>query len=150
MIEKVPSIFNNLRPLTIGFDNVFDHFESLLNDDFSVPALKNNYPPYDIRKVGENKYNIEAALAGFNKKDIEVVTRDNALTIKTKKTKTTDSENGKDEVLHKGISKRYFERTFTIAEDIKVLGAQLKDGLLTVSLKRIVPEETKEKVIEIN
>ena len=59
MIDKVPSIFNNLRPLTIGFDNVFDHFESLLDDDFSVPS-SNNYPPYDIRKVGDNKYNIEA------------------------------------------------------------------------------------------
>ena len=86
MIDKVPSIFNNLRPLTIGFDNVFDHFESLLDDDFRV-TTSNNYPPYDIRKVGDNKYNIEAALAGFNKKDIEVVAKGNTLTIKSKKEK---------------------------------------------------------------
>ncbi len=148
MIDKVPSIFNNLRPLTIGFDNVFDHFESLLDDDFSVPS-SNNYPPYDIRKVGDNKYNIEAALAGFNKKDIEVVAKDNTLTIKSKKEKTSNKKNGNGEVLHQGISKRYFERSFTIADDVKVIGAELKDGLLTVSLERLIPEEKKEKVIEI-
>ena len=148
MIDKVPSIFNNLRPLTIGFDNVFDHFESLLDDDFSVPS-SNNYPPYDIRKVGDNKYNIEAALAGFNKKDIEVVAKDNTLTIKSKKEKTSNKKNGNGEVLHQGISKRYFERSFTIADDVKIIGAELKDGLLTVSLERLIPEEKKEKVIEI-
>ena len=148
MIDKVPSIFNNLRPLTIGFDNVFDHFESLLDDDFSVPS-SNNYPPYDIRKVGDNKYNIEAALAGFNKKDIEVVAKDNTLTIKSKKEKTSNKKNGNGEVLHQGISKRYFERSFTIADDVKVIGAELKDGLLTVSLERLIPDEKKEKVIEI-
>ena len=148
MIDKVPSIFNNLRPLTIGYDNVFDHFESLLDDDFSVPS-SNNYPPYDIRKVGDNKYNIEAALAGFNKKDIEVVAKDNTLTIKSKKEKTSNKKNGNGEVLHQGISKRYFERSFTIADDVKVIGAELKDGLLTVSLERLIPEEKKEKVIEI-
>ena len=148
-MDKVPSVFNNLRPLTIGFDDFFDHFETLLDDDFSVSASRNNYPPYDIRKVGDNIYNIEAALAGFNKKDIEVVTKDNTLTIKTKKEKTSNKKNGNGEILHQGISKRYFERSFTIADDVKVLGAELKDGLLTVSLERIIPEEKKEKVIEI-
>ena len=69
--------------------------------------------------------------------------------IKTKKEKTSNKKNGNDEILHQGISKRYFERSFTIADDVKVLGAELKDGLLTVSLERIIPEEKKEKVIEI-
>ena len=92
-MDKVPSVFNNLRPLTIGFDDVFDHFETLLDDDFSVSSSRNNYPPYDIRKVGENRYNIEAALAGFNKKDIEVIAKDNTLTIKTKKEKTSNKKN---------------------------------------------------------
>ena len=90
-MDKVPSIFNNLRPLTIGFDDVFDHFESLLDDDYRVTSSRINYPPYDIRKVGDNKFNIEAALAGFNKNDIEVLTKDNTLTIKTKKEKTFKS-----------------------------------------------------------
>ena len=149
MIDKVPSIFNNLRPLTIGFDSVFDHFESLLDDDFSVPASRNNYPPYDIKKVDDNKYNIEAALAGFNKKDIEVVAKGSTLTIKSKKEKTSNKKNGNGEVLHQGISKRYFERSFTIADDVKVRGAELTDGLLKVSLERLIPEEKKEKVIDI-
>tara|TARA_B100000029_G_C17609186_1_gene968690 strand:- start:1810 stop:2262 length:453 start_codon:yes stop_codon:yes gene_type:complete len=149
MIEKVPSIFNDLRPLTVGFDNVFDHFESLLDDDFNISTSRNNYPPYDIKKVGDYRYNIEVALAGFNKKDIEIITKNNTLIIKTKKDKTSNKNNGNSEVIHKGISKRYFERSFTIAEDVKVLCAELKDGLLTVSLERIIPEEKKEKVIEI-
>ena len=147
MIHRVPSIFNNLRPLTIGFDNVFDHFESLFDEDLKIPSY--NYPPYDIKKVGEDKYNIEVALAGFNKKDIEVVSKENTLTVKSKKEETSDDKDKKGEVLHKGISKRYFERSWTIAEDVKVNGAELKDGLLTVSLERIIPEEKKAKTIDI-
>ena len=147
MIHRVPSIFNNLRPLTIGFDNVFDHFESLFDEDLKIPS--HNYPPYDIKKVGEDKYNIEVALAGFNKKDIEVVSKENTLTVKSKKEETSDDKDKKGEVLHKGISKRYFERSWTIAEDVKVNGAELKDGLLTVSLERIIPEEKKAKTIDI-
>ncbi len=84
MIHRVPSIFNNLRPLTIGFDNVFDHFESLFDEDLNIPSLRNNYPPYNIKKVGEDKYDIEVALAGFNKNDIEVVSKENTLTVRNK------------------------------------------------------------------
>ena len=80
---------------------------------------------------------------------IPIELKDNTLTIKTKKEKTSNKKNGSDEILHQGISKRYFERSFTIADDVKVLGAELKDGLLTVSLERIIPEEKKERVIEI-
>ncbi len=149
MIHRVPSIFNNLRPLTIGFDNVFDRFESLFDEDLNIPSLRNNYPPYNIKKVGEDKYDIEVALAGFNKNDIEVVSKENTLTVKSKKEETSDKKDKKGEVLHKGISKRYFERSWTIAEDVKVNGAELKDGLLTVSLERIVPEEKKAKTIDI-
>ena len=148
MIHRVPSIFNNLRPLTIGFDNVFDHFESLFDEDLNIPSLRNNYPPYNIKKVGEDKYDIEVALAGFNKNDIEVVSKENTLTVKSKKEETSDKDK-KGEVLHKGISKRYFERSWTIADDVKVNGAELKDGLLTVSLERIIPEEKKAKTINI-
>ena len=92
---------------------------------------------------------IEVALAGFNKNDIEVVSKENTLTVKSKKEETSDKKDKKDEVLHKGISKRYFERSWTIAEDVKVNGAELKDGLLTVSLERIIPEEKKAKTIDI-
>ena len=72
MTKNQLSIFNQLRPLSIGFDNVFDHFESMLNDDFGLRVPTVNYPPYNIVKIDTNKYDIQVALAGFNKKDIDV------------------------------------------------------------------------------
>ena len=69
MTNKALSIFNQLRPVSVGFDNVFDHFERMFEDDFRVPSV--NYPPYNIVKTGTNKYDIEVALAGYNKKDID-------------------------------------------------------------------------------
>tara|TARA_Y100000114_G_scaffold155876_2_gene181218 strand:- start:617 stop:1057 length:441 start_codon:yes stop_codon:yes gene_type:complete len=145
MTNKHLSIFNQLRPVTVGFDNIFDHFERMFDDDvFSVPTV--NYPPYNIVKTGENTYDIEVALAGFSKNDIEVEYAENMLHIKSKK---VDEKDAKDGVLHKGISKRYFSKTFTVADDVVVNGAELKDGLLKVSMERIIPEAKKPKTIEI-
>jgi molecular chaperone IbpA len=145
MTNKHLSIFNQLRPVTVGFDNIFDHFERMFDDDvFSVPTV--NYPPYNIVKTGENTYDIEVALAGFGKDDIEVEYADNMLHIKSKKVEDKDAKEG---VLHKGISKRYFSKTFTVADDVVVNGAELKDGLLKVSMERIIPEAKKPKTIEI-
>ena len=141
------SIFNQLRPVTVGFDNVFDHFERMFDDDFtsfSVPT----FPFYNIVKQGKNKYDIELALAGYSKDDIEVNLEDGVLTIKSKKEDTKeDTKDG--EILHKGIAKRYFSKAFTIADDVEVKGAELKDGLLRVSLERIVPESKKPRTIDI-
>ena len=145
MTNKHLSIFNQLRPVTVGFDNIFDHVERMMDDDvFSVPTV--NYPPYNIVKTGENTYDIEVALAGFNKDDIEVEYAENMLHIKSKKVEDKDAKDG---VLHKGISKRYFSKTFTVADDVVVNGAELKDGLLKVSMERIIPEAKKPKTIEI-
>jgi molecular chaperone IbpA len=145
MTNKHLSIFNQLRPVTVGFDNIFDHFERMMDDDvFSVPTV--NYPPYNIVKTGENTYDIEVALAGFSKDDIEVEYAENMLHIKSKKVEDKDAKEG---VLHKGISKRYFSKTFTVADDVIVNGAELKDGLLKVSMERIIPEAKKPKTIEI-
>ena len=145
MTNKHLSIFNQLRPVTVGFDNIFDHFERMFDDDvFSVPTV--NYPPYNIVKTGENTYDIEVALAGFSKDDIEVEYAENMLHIKSKKVEDKDAKEG---VLHKGISKRYFSKTFTVADDVVVNGAELKDGLLKVSMERIIPEAKKPKTIEI-
>ena len=139
------SIFNQLRPVTVGFDNIFDHFERMFDDEvFSVPTV--NYPPYNIVKTGENTYDIEVALAGFSKDDIEVEYAENMLHIKSKKVEDKDAKEG---VIHKGISKRYFSKTFTVADDVVVNGAELKDGLLKVSMERIIPEAKKPKTIEI-
>jgi molecular chaperone IbpA len=112
-----------------------------------VPSI--NYPPYNIVETSKNKYDIEVALAGYNKKDIDVSYEDGQLTIKSKR---SDKEESKDEdgnTIYKGIAKRYFERSFTIADDVEIKGAELKDGLLTVSLEKIVPESKKSRTIDI-
>ena len=141
MTNKALSIFNQLRPLSVGFDDMFDHFESM----FDVPTI--NYPPYNIVKTGDNKFDIEVALAGFNKKDINVTSENNMLTIESKQDEKSKDEDG--EVIHKGISKRYFKRSFTIADDVEVKGAELKDGLLKVSMEKIIPDAKKLKTIDI-
>jgi len=117
----------------------------MFEDDFRVPSV--NYPPYNIVKTGTNKYDIEVALAGYNKKDIDVSYEDNMLHIKSKKEDKEDKD--EDGVIHKGIAKRYFSKSFTIADDVEVKGAELKDGLLKVSLERIIPESKKPRTISI-
>ena len=142
MTNKALSIFNQLRPLSVGFDDMFDHFESM----FDVPTI--NYPPYNIVKTGDNKFDIEVALAGFNKKDINVTSENGMLTIESKQDeKSKDTKDG--EVIHKGISQRYFKRSFTIADDVEIKGAELKDGLLKVSMEKIIPDAKKLKTITI-
>ena len=143
------SIFNNLRPLTVGFDDMFDHFEHMMDDGFFRTGA--NFPPYNIGKTGENTYDVELALAGFGKDDIIVEYKENQLTVKSKPNKDPADEVEKyDEGMqHRGISKRMFTRTFTIANDVEIKGAALKDGLLTVSMERIIPEHKKAKTITI-
>lgn len=139
------SIFNQLRPVTVGFDSMFDRFERMVEDDFFTGSV--NYPPYNIVKTGDYTYDIELALAGFNKKDIDVEYADNILTIKSIKSDEAKAE--QDGMIHRGISKRQFTRSFTIADDVEVKGAELKDGLLKVSLERIIPESKKARSIEV-
>merc|ERR1712196_16893 len=118
----------------LAFDDVFDQFESMLGGN--GVSVQNNYPPYNIRRAGKDKY------------AIEVEYEDNLLTIKTKQVKSSEKKDG-DEIIHRGISKRSFARSFTIADDVKVGGAELKDGLLTISCEKIVPEAKKKRLIEI-
>jgi len=147
MTGKDLSIFNSLRPFSIGFDNMFDQFESLLGD--GGLSTQPNYPPYNIRKAGKDKYAIEVAVAGFNKDDVEVEYEDNLLTVKTKKVDKAVEKDMDGEIIHRGISQRSFSRSFTIADDIKVEGAEIKDGLLTINCEKIVPEQKKRKLIPI-
>ena len=133
------------KPFSVGFDNLFDDFDRIYK--YNSSSI-NHYPPYNIRKVNDTDYVIELAIAGFGKKDIEVKSQENTLTIKSKDKKDEVLE--KDEsVLHRGISQRSFKRSFTIAEDVVVKGADLKDGLLSVKLERIIPDEKKPKIIDI-
>ena len=145
MTSKDLSIFNSLRPFSIGFDDMFDQFESMLGNG---GMIQSNYPPYNIRKTGKDKYAIEVAVAGFNKDDVEIEFEDKLLTVRTKKVNKTVEKDG-DEIIHKGISQRSFSKSFTIADDVKVSEAQLQDGLLTIVCEKIVPEEKKKKLIPI-
>ncbi|MDC0384578.1 Hsp20 family protein [bacterium] len=147
MTSKDLSIFNTLRPFSIGFDDMFDQFESMLGN--GGLTMQSNYPPYNIRKTGKDNYAIEVALAGFNKNDVEVEFEDNLLTVRTKVVDKSNEKTKNSEIIHKGISQRQFARSFTIAEDVKVNGAELKDGLLTIACEKIVPEYKKKKLIEI-
>ena len=148
MNNRALTIFNQLRPVTVGFDNVFDHFERMVNDDFfNVPTV--NYPPYNIVKTGVNTYNVEVALAGFSRDDVSVEFAEGIMTIKSKDRTESKKQDADDNIIHKGISKRYFSKSFTVADDVEIKGAELKDGLLTVSMERIIPENKKARVIEI-
>ena len=133
------SIWNDLRPFSVGFDDLFDHFNNTLE------YKQVSYPPYNINKIDDLNYQIEVALAGFSKNDINIEYADNQLTIKSVENKGKSEK----ETLHRGISKRHFTRTFTIADDVKVNGAELKDGMLYVDLEKIVPEEKQPRTITI-
>ena len=149
-LNKLPSIFNQLRPVSIGFDNIFDHFERMFderNELFRIPTA--TFPFYNIVKTGDTTYNIEVALAGYTKKDVKVDYADNLLTIKSVKDSKDISKATSDGVIHKGIAKRYFSKVFTIADDVEIKGAELKDGLLKVSLNKILPEGKKPRKIEV-
>jgi molecular chaperone IbpA len=143
------SIFNQLKPISIGYDNLFDNFERMFEDNDFESSLV-NYPPYNIVKTGDYTYDIELALAGFSKKDISIEYADGLLKIKSIKENKTENKDENNEVIHQGISKRYFSKTFTVSDDTEIKGAQLKDGLLKISLERIIPESKKSRTIEIN
>jgi|TARA_S200002703_G_scaffold91058_2_gene78505 molecular chaperone IbpA len=144
---KALNIFNQLRPVTVGFDNAFDHFERMFDTDFltTMPS----FPHYNIVKTADNQYNVELALAGYSKKDIEIELKEGVLTIKSVKSKEEKEVEDNNGVLHQGIAKRYFSKAFTIADDVEVKGAELKDGLLKISMERIIPEHRKAKTINI-
>lgn len=147
MTSKSLSIFNQLRPVTVGFDPIFDRFETMFNDEFFTNGHNVNYPPYNILKTGDYTYDIEIALAGFSKDDINVQYEDGIVTVKSIHEKLEDTEtNG---TIYRGISKRHFTKSFTIADDVEVRGAELKDGLLKISLERIIPESKKARSIEV-
>lgn len=135
------TVFSSLHPFTIGYDDVFKHFETLLEHQ------QPNYPPYNIVKTGDYTHCVEVALAGYSKAEVEVIVEDKTLTIKSSDLPGKDKP--KDNVIHKGIAKRAFKRVFTLADDVVVNDAVLKDGLLTVELERVVPEDKKPKVIKI-
>ena len=146
MQNTLPTIdTNRLLPYTIGFDDLFNRLF-----DLNYESSGHGYPPYNIVKLNDNHYQIEMALAGFNKNDIEVNFLDGELVIKSKKDKNENSSNSELILIHQGISSRGFERRFTLSDEVQVNEAELKDGMLRIQLKKIIPEHKKPKLIKIN
>jgi len=132
-----------LNRALIGFDRMFDEMEGRF-----INQMSNNYPPYNVIRDGDNHYTIEVAVAGFKKDEIKVTTEDGTLVIEATKDDVVDDTNGPT-YLHRGLASRAFTRSFNLAEHIKVKGAEIKDGILTVKLEREVPEELKPKIIDV-
>lgn len=125
----------------VGFDRLFDEFFRLQSSTKNVP----NYPPYNLVKDGDS-YTIEMAMAGLTDKDVDVVLEDRTLTISYEKSEE-DSDEG---VIHKGLAQRSFKRSFNLADDIEVQKAKLKNGLLSIRMERIVPDEKKPQKIKLS
>ncbi len=131
-------VFDPFRNMTVGFDNIFDQLSTLSR--YETP----NYPPYNIKKIDKENYQLEMALAGFSKEDIDVEVKESILTVSGK-----TSEKDDDNFVHRGIAQRAFKRQWTLAEHLEVDNATFKDGVLIVDMKLNLPEEKKPKTIKI-
>lgn len=125
----------------IGFDRIFDDMERRFANQLST-----NYPPYNIAKVGDNLYDISIAVTGFEKSEITVQVENNELTVRGERKEVDTPE---VEYIHRGLALRDFERTFTLAEHVKVRKAEIKNGILLIQLEREIPEELKPRIIDI-
>ena len=133
--------FSPLFRYSVGFDRVQQLLDAALERAESAPG----YPPYNIESVGENAYRITMAVAGFGEDDLDVTVKENSLVVSGR-----NDRNGEDVTyLHRGIATRAFERRFELADHVKVTGANLANGMLTVALAREIPEEHKPRKIEI-
>jgi molecular chaperone IbpA len=125
---------------TIGFDRLLDQLETL-----AEPEPGDNYPPYNIERLSEDRYRVALAVAGFTDKELNITVESNQLTVAGKKAEAAEKE-----ILHRGIAHRPFIRRFSLAEHMVVKDAKLRDGLLTIELERQVPEAMKPRRIAIN
>tara|TARA_Y100001963_G_scaffold148254_1_gene225827 strand:+ start:732 stop:1211 length:480 start_codon:yes stop_codon:yes gene_type:complete len=142
-----PLNFGDLEKIlgfSVGFDSMFDRWNTTF--DFNT-ANNTNYPPYNIRREGDEKYFIELAIAGLKEDDLEVSLQSQVLNIRSKKEDSGSDEN--INYVHRGIAKRQFEREFTLSDDIVVKGCDLTNGMLTIELEKIIPEEKRARLIPI-
>ena len=126
-------------PFFIGFNRELERMANVHNT-----ASRQSYPPYDVLKLDEDTYQVQLAVAGFSKDNIEVSVEDGTLKISGEIVEVTDAE-----ILHKGIAARKFTRSFALGEYMEVSSASLEDGMLTIKIVREVPEEKKPKVIKV-
>lgn len=135
----------SLAPLfrhSVGFDRFDELLDAALRADQS-----NGYPPYDIIRESDGRYRIVMAMSGFARSDLDITVQENELRIRG----NLKAEDGSERTwLHRGIARRAFERTFKLADHVEVAAAGLEDGLLTVTLTRVVPEEKKPRVIPVD
>tara|TARA_B100001079_G_scaffold179879_1_gene154656 strand:- start:275 stop:712 length:438 start_codon:yes stop_codon:yes gene_type:complete len=131
------SAFPQIESRLIGFDRVFDAVQR-------VNTSEANFPPYNIKKLDDENYEITLALAGFKKSELSVVVEDGNLIVKGEQAETSKSE-----FLHKGIAERNFTRSWALADEVKVSGSKLEDGVLTISLVHEIPEDKKPIEIKI-
>lgn len=135
--------FTPYRRATVGFDRLFDFLESGARGD----AAQDNYPPFDIERMGDDRFRITLAVAGFGPSDLDITSHQNLLTIQGRKAeRDADKERN---FVHLGIANRAFERRFELADFVRVDGADLKDGLLVIDLVREVPEAMKPRKINL-
>ncbi len=130
-------IYGRTFPFAIGFDRTFQ----LLERASQAPSV--NYPPYNIVKKDDEHFTIELAVAGFSKKDISIKKEKEVLSVEGKK------DDSNQEYVHRGLASREFRRSFTLADDVEIVGAQLLDGILSVDMKRVIPEADKPQLIKI-
>ena len=130
-----------LNKALLGFDDIFNNFENRFANQ-----LNNNYPPYNIVKHDENSYELEIAVTGFAKNEVTVEIDQNQLVVKGVRNKDEDTTS---EFLHRGLAFRDFTRTWTLAEHMEVGDGSIKNGVLTIALKRVVPEALKPRVLKI-
>ena len=134
------SIWRDISPFAVGFDRTFDTLELLA----SSRAKETNYPPYNIRKISEDQYAIELAVAGFEDKDIDIELVEETLTIKGNRPKEAS-----EGLLHRGLAARDFVKKFVLSDDMEIKGAALSNGMLYVGLERIIPDEKKPRKIKL-
>ena len=133
--------FTPYRRSTIGFDRLFEFLENASREQ------ADNYPPYDIEKLSDDRYRITLAVAGFSPNDIDITARQNLLTVTGRKAETRNRDGN---FVHMGIATRAFERRFELADFVRVENADMKDGLLSIELVREIPDAMKPRKISIN
>jgi len=144
MVNTNFSVFNDpaYRPFFIGYQDLLKRV-----NDATSQVTKQTYPPFNVKKVGDDKYVVELAVAGFDKTDLEIEVKDSTLTIKSDvKSKEQDGE----EWVHRGIGLRNFTRQFTLADTVEVQSAEMVNGMLKIWLENFIPEEQKPKKVEID
>jgi molecular chaperone IbpA len=133
---------SRINTFSIGFDRMFDSLTSA-----SGYTQQTNYPPYNIIKKSETEFLIEVAIAGFSKDNVEVRMSENRLNISSIDLKTSEMDS--TEYLHKGISARSFKRAFTLSDDVVVKDANMENGILSIAMERVIPEDKKPRTIKI-